>query len=731
MSIRLKVFLIISAIVFVISASSVAISTRAAQNQIIRTLEHDMQRVAAGANEFILDQIDMIKMDAAAVAQVLRGRTAYEQFMILPEQVAAWDFMAIAVYNAQGNIEVSYSLEAQPPPEQLARGEIGRLAFSGERVITTTHIDPSGQLVFYVFVPMDNYRLMTELGEMPSNPQIVGATFSGQFFNDQLIRFQAENAGRIIVLDSAGTLIADVYHIDWVENRLNFIELARYEPALQEKARVFHRMVTDNEDIHKNVDRYRVRGLAAMGEDIDDIVAFRTIPSAEGWVIAACAAVADSPFQRVWLMIGLSGLIFLGLGALAAALASGVIAKPFEIAEAMAKAKTAFIANMSHDLRTPLNAIVSLSQLSQTMKIAPIEVENHQKRIFESGMNIRGVINDLLDISNIESGKFGIISAEYDLPDFILDTVQSNMRHIGSHPVSFNVVPQSDLPATLNGDSLRVRQVFNNVLRNAITNTREGTVEWRFSTEKTGNTVWFVSTITDTSPGLSAEDIDKLFLDYSSLDTQKMRSSQGTGLGLSLTKKIVELMKGTITVQSTVGKGTVFTIRLPHTCTGKEPTATGLAERLNAIITAPKGKFGDVTAIERVKLSGIKVLVVDDVELDLDVTRGMLEPYGIQVDGVLSGQEAIDHIRKGEPRYNAIFMNRWMHEMDGIKTLQIIRDIDSDYAKNIPVVALVANALGNNNAFFMKSGFQSVLAKPINVLRLDSLVRQLLASEQG
>ena len=726
MSIRLKVFLIITAIVLVISASSVIISVSSAQNQIIKTLENDMQRLVSGANEYIYNQMDVLKMDAAAVAQAVQGMSIQDLQSILIEQVAAYEeFSAIAIYNSLGKIGAFYSMGADPPSEDIVLGESGRLAFDGERVVTTSYKDPSGQLVFYVFVPVDD---MAVRSEPYFHSQIIGLTVPGIFFNEQLIRFQSGNTGRLTMIDHEGKIIADV-HENWVIEQVNFLELAKNESKYNDIARVTQRILSDNANVDNNVDRYALKGIAELGEDIDDIIAFRPIATNEGWSIAASASVAESPFKTVWLMIALSGLIFFGLGVLAAALASGVIAKPFEIAEAAQKAKTAFIANMSHDMRTPLNAIIGLSELSLTKKDLALDLRNYLKKIDTSGMTLLGVVNDLLDISNIESGKFGVISAEYDLPNFINDTAETNMAQISSRPIVFNIIPDEKLPARLNGDALRVRQIFNNLLSNAINDTKEGTIEWRITTERQGDMVWLVSSISDTGAGIKPEDIDKVFLDYSSPDNQRMRSSRGTGLGLSLTKKIVDLMKGTITLESTYGKGSVFTVKLPQKYVSDEVMSAELADKLKRF-TSTVQKSIDSAGMQRIQLTDARVLVVDDVDINLAVAQGMIEPYGIKVDCVTSLPEAIELVRKGEPRYNAILMNRWMPEMDGTKAVQIIRnEIGNEYAKSLPIIAVTANSVIGNNAFFLQAGFQDVISKPMDILRLDRLIRRWVAGE--
>ena len=720
MSTRLKVFFIITAIVLAITASSVIISISSAQSQILRTLEDNMQSLVSVANEYVMGEMELLKTDAASVAFTLEIFPPHEIHMHLFDQLASYDyFEAIAIFNAEGRVVASETKQGiAPPPPDVFIGysrqvlprfdEVLGVILEGERLISGSYIDDSsGELVFYVFVPLGFQSAL-------------GLTVSGNYFSDRMNQLTALSADRITIVDSIGTVVADEDE-GWVINQVNFLDLAASEPRkYNDIARVIEQMVANN----TGVTRFALRDF--NGFHFDNIIAFAPIISQEKWAIAVSTSVAESAYPTIRGMIAVSGIIFLALGSLAAALASGVIAKPFELLKAAEKAKTAFIANMSHDMRTPLNAIISFSQLSRTKKDLPPGVADQQLQIYESGMAILGVVNDLLDISNIESGKFGVLSAEYDFPGFINDTALSNLRHIGSKPVELNIITDEKLPARLNGDSLRVRQIFNNLLSNAIRHTKKGAVEWRISTEKDGYTVWMVSSVSDSGSGIKPEDIDKLFLDYSSLDTQKMRSTKGgTGLGLALTKKIVDVMSGTLTVESVPGKGTTFKVRLPHTFVNDEITSAESVKNFQSIAR----KQGDITDMQRVQLPGKRVLVVDDVEINLAVARGMIEPYGITADCVLSGKEAVDLVRKGEPRYDAIFMNRWMPEMDGIEAARIIRnEIDNDYARNVPIIALVANAIGNNT-FFLRAGFQAVLSKPISLFRLDDMIQQWVAKK--
>jgi len=720
-STRLKVFLIITMIILAITASSVIISISSAQSQILQTLKDNMQQLVSLANENISVEMDALKGDAVAVAQTMIGQPINEMRQLLIEQIAAYpDFEAVAIINEKGTTVASYSTSAAPPPESAAFDKYRGMALEGQRVITSTYNDVDGKLVFYVFVPMDEFGFTRSRSETPA---ILGATVSGLYFNKLVTRLMMWNTGHITIVDSNGKIIADE-HEKWVEGQYNFLDLAKTDKRYSDYAGVIERMISDNAG-NKGTARYTLKGMD--GVNLDNVIAFMPIASPEGWAISISTAIGDSAYYTVMGMIGVSGLIFLVLGMAAAGVASGFIAKPFELLKEATKAKTAFIANMSHDLRTPLNAIVSLSQLSRTIKDLPVSVGEHQKKIYESGMNILGVVNDLLDISNIESGKFGVISAEYNLPDFIMATAVSNVRHIGSRQITLTLIPDEKLPVKLIGDSLRIRQIFNNLLRHAISHTKVGTIEWKIWTEKgEGDAVWLLSSVLDPGQEISYNEADKLFLDYFSLDTQKKRSSEGTGLGLSLTKKIIDIMKGSIEVHNVLGKGTLFTVRLLHKNVNNEVVSADVMRKMKLFeSSSATRKQDDLTNMQRVQLPDAHVLVVDDMETNLEVAKGLLLPYGMKVDGVLSGKEAVELVRKGEPRYSAIFMNRWMPEMDGIEAVRIIRnDINSEYAKKVPIIALTANAVIGNNAFFTKSGFQEVLSKPISIRRLDEIVNQ-------
>ncbi|MDR0878679.1 MAG: response regulator [Treponema sp.] len=391
-------------------------------------------------------------------------------------------------------------------------------------------------------------------------------------------------------------------------------------------------------------------------------------------------------------------------------------------------AKGEFLSKMSHEMRTPLNAIIGLSELELGSEELQGDSYNNVEKIYVSGMTLLGIINDILDISKIESGKFTLAPANYELPSLINDTVTQNMVRIGSRPVEFKLHIDETLPFCVNGDELRVRQIFNNLLSNAFKYTQEGSVDWYLSGEIDGDSVWLTSRVQDTGIGIRKEDIKRLFTDYNQVDLESNRRIEGTGLGLSITKNLVELMDGEISVESVYEKGSVFSIRIRQRYINDMVIGGEILRNLSEFHYTADRRSKKINLV-RAYLPYAHVLVVDDVQTNLDVAKGMMKPYGMIVDCVNSGQKAIDIIREGSreggKKYNAVFMDHMMPEIDGFEAVRIIRnEIAGEYAKTVPIIALTANAILGNEERFLKNGFQAFLSKPIDIIRLDKIINQ-------
>ena len=423
------------------------------------------------------------------------------------------------------------------------------------------------------------------------------------------------------------------------------------------------------------------------------------------------------------------------------------LSEALEVAESASVAKSLFLANMSHELRTPLNAVIGLADLLTDDGRLPEDVQDNLHKISSAGNTLLSIVNDILDISKIESGNFALTPVEYHVASLLNDTVTLVTSRVREKLITFRLEISDDLPSKLFGDDLRVRQIFNNLLSNAIKYTHTGSVtlgvrcERAYPGESAGGNdgegrvesgngggsdsggVWVDITVTDTGIGIRREDFEKLFTDYNQVDALATRKIEGTGLGLPITKRLVESMGGDITVESEYGVGSTFRARILQGYVTDEPIGPVVGENLRQF-RYNENKRHFVSALVRADLSWAKVLVVDDLQANLDVAAGLMRKYRMQVDCVLSGQAAIDRIRLGKPAYHAIFMDHMMPDMDGIEAADRIRGLDSDYARTIPIIALTANAVVGAEDLFYEHSFQAFITKPIDIMRLDSVIQQ-------
>ncbi|MCL1815278.1 MAG: ATP-binding protein [Treponema sp.] len=399
-------------------------------------------------------------------------------------------------------------------------------------------------------------------------------------------------------------------------------------------------------------------------------------------------------------------------------------------AQKASRAKSSFLANMSHEMRTPLNAVIGLSELTlETAKLSE-EAGINLEKIYNAGSTLLSTVNDILDISKIEAGRLELVPVEYDVPSLINDAITQSIMRIGEKPVKFVLDVDENLPTRLYGDDLRIKQILNNLLSNAFKYTKDGTVKLDVSCEQEGEMVWLIARVSDTGMGIRSGDLENLFNDYSQVDAVSNRKIEGTGLGLSITKKVAELMGGSIGVKSEYGKGSVFTVKVRQ----QFVTSTVIgAEAVRSLknLQYSDNKRSQNLRLTRIKLPYARVLIVDDVVTNLDVAKGMMKPYGLQIDCVTSGQEAVGIIRDEKVRYNAVFMDHMMPDMDGIETTKIIREeIGTEYARTVPIIALTANAIVGNEAMFLSKGFQAFLPKPIEIARLDAVIREWVRDKE-
>ena len=387
-------------------------------------------------------------------------------------------------------------------------------------------------------------------------------------------------------------------------------------------------------------------------------------------------------------------------------------------AEASNLAKSSFLANMSHEIRTPLNAIAGMSEYllkSETLGNNRDSVEE----IRNASSNLLAIINDILDISKIESGKLELVEDRYDLATVLKDTYFIIETLAGKKGLEFTMEVDEKLPGTLYGDAVRVRGILVNVLNNAVKYTKKGSVRFKASLEKLyGDVATLSFEISDTGIGIKPEDIGKIFGSFTRVDRSKNAEVEGTGLGLPIVKGYVELMGGTVDVKSEYGKGSTFMLTFPqrvveHTPIGKfEITATKNIEA--------KSNIGNV------KFTGVRVLAVDDNRVNLKVISKCLAIYECDITVAGDGAKAIELCR--DNTYDIVLMDQMMPEMDGVEAMHEIRKLGGIYEPggNCKIIALTANAITGAKEQLLSDGFDNYLSKPINFKELESVFSEYL-----
>jgi len=369
---------------------------------------------------------------------------------------------------------------------------------------------------------------------------------------------------------------------------------------------------------------------------------------------------------------------------------------------------------------------LGITEIQLQDKALPITTKEALERIYNSGDLLLGIINDILDLSKIEAGKLELHVTQYDIASLIHDTVKLNVLRYENKPIEFKLIISKKVPLILEGDELRIKQILNNILSNAFKYTNEGQIEFELSVERQENssTSIIIFRVSDTGQGMTAEQVSKLGDKFNRFNMEANRKTEGTGLGMNITINLIQMMKGTINIDSTPGLGSTFTVRLPQECVNDDVIGNELAENLMNMNIKNTAKIRNAQITQEFMPYG-RVLVVDDVETNLYVSRGLLAPYGISVDTAISGFEAVEKIRNGAS-YDIIFMDHMMPKMDGIEAVKIIRDLG--YTR--PIVALTANALAGQAEMFLKNGFDDYISKPIDIRQLNNSLNKLIRDKQ-
>ena len=395
-----------------------------------------------------------------------------------------------------------------------------------------------------------------------------------------------------------------------------------------------------------------------------------------------------------------------------------IIAKKDEANQA-AKSKSEFLSNMSHEIRTPINAILGMNEMI-LRESKETQTQEYADNIQNAGKMLLSLINDILDISKIESGRMEIIPVEYQMGSLINDMVNLFEPKVKEKHLKFQLEIDSEIPSTLHGDEVRIRQIMANLVSNAVKYTDAGKVMLSVKQRREKeDKVTLIFEVKDTGRGIRKEDIARLFESFQRVDEKNNRNIQGTGLGLTITKHFVEMMNGNIQVESEYGNGSTFRVELEQDIVKDIPMGD-FKEKYHGANEGREDLSNQFTAPDA------KILVVDDNSMNLAVVEGLLKGTQIQVVTAVSGKACLQHLTEQE--FDVVLLDHMMPGMDGVETLKQIRK--ENLAENTPIIALTANAISGAREMYFDYGFDDYLSKPIAGSKLQKSIRYWLPDEK-
>ena len=382
------------------------------------------------------------------------------------------------------------------------------------------------------------------------------------------------------------------------------------------------------------------------------------------------------------------------------------------------EAKSSFLENMSHEIRTPMNSILGMNEMILREEDRP-EIKEYALVVQRSGRALLGIINDILDFSKLQDRKMEIVPVRYDLSSLINDLVNMAAEQAKKKSLNFTVNVDKEIPRILDGDEYHIRQVMLNLLNNAIKYTERGGVTVTIGFDKIDTyTIMMKFSVTDTGIGIKSEDMENIFKPFEHIDTARKFSADGSGLGLSIVQKLLQLMDSELRIESVFHKGSTFAFDIKQSVVKWEP----IGDYERAFMTASSRQ--DKKYTQSFQAPNAKVLVVDDADVNLLVFANLLKKTKIKIDTASSGVEMLQMVRMNH--YNMIFLDHRMPGMDGIEAFHNMKKMTDGLNFNTPVVALTANAVLGARQLYIDEGFNDYISKPVDTVRLEQILLEYL-----
>jgi signal transduction histidine kinase/DNA-binding response OmpR family regulator len=675
-----KVITVIIAIAVVIIIFGNMVGAMFLTRSISISMENDMLIAVDIADQYLTGEIELLKTNAVDAARdIALLYSAGEREGILERVCAKYPrYVGMAVFD-KITLQDSWGRHSVSP--ELIHEPFMRLAQTKGSAVSNTMHTLDGSLVMYVSASINDDLALA-------------AVLPGRHFADLLSQFRLWQTGHVFINDEDGYVISNP-RPHWVQERYNFLDMAKADSVYENLAAMARRAIAGE----RGIGRYSINGVPRMA-------AFRPVSSPDvGWFVAIVAPLSESALKDIPGGVLLNAIVTLVLSIVAAILGAALLRRPYEevdhlrrVAEIASISKSTFLANMSHEIRTPMNSIVGFSELALDGKVSP-KTRDYLGKIRTNAEWLLQIINDILDISKIESGKMELENIPFDIHDLFASCRTLVMPKAAEKGILLHFYAEPSTGKRPLGDPTRLRQVFVNLLSNAIKFTNTGVVKLLSDiTETRERSITIHFEIRDSGIGMTPEQIDKIFEPFVQAETGTTRKYGGTGLGLAITKNIVEMMGGKLLVESTPGVGSKFSFDL--TFDTIDITDDDMFEKKIVFDQTEKPMFEG------------EVLLCEDNVMNQEVICEHLARVGLKTVVADNGKIGVEMVQsrmeKGEKQFDLIFMDMHMPVMDGLEASSKILELKA----GVPMVAMTANIMSNDMEVYRRSGMNDCVGKP-------------------